>query len=101
MTIVEWSLYSEFEVDKSLSGDASSGVPHAVLREFGNPTSYPVAIFSATVALGPQVNSCKYLKSGDPGRNRTDNIQLRRLTLYPIELRGLASVFDYNIMDAG
>jgi hypothetical protein len=41
------------------------------------------------------------LKSGDPGRNRTDNIQLRRLTLYPIELRGLASVFDYNIMDAG
>ncbi len=25
---------------------------------------------------------------GDPGRNRTDNIQLRRLALYPIELRG-------------
>jgi hypothetical protein len=37
MTIVEWSLYSEFEVDKSLSGDASSGVPHAVLREFASP----------------------------------------------------------------
>jgi hypothetical protein len=37
MTIVEWSVYSEFEVDKSLSGDASSGVPHAVLREFGSP----------------------------------------------------------------
>jgi hypothetical protein len=27
-------------------------------------------------------------KYGDPGRNRTDNIQLRRLALYPIELRG-------------
>ena len=26
--------------------------------------------------------------SGDPGRNRTDNIQLRRLALYPVELRG-------------
>jgi hypothetical protein len=26
---------------------------------------------------------------GDPGRNRTDNIQLRRLALYPVELRGL------------
>jgi len=37
MTIVEWSLYSEFEVDKSLSGDASSGVSHAVLRELGSP----------------------------------------------------------------
>jgi hypothetical protein len=37
MTIVEWSVYSGFEVDKSLSGDASSGVPHAVLREFGSP----------------------------------------------------------------
>lgn len=27
-------------------------------------------------------------ETGDPGRNRTDNIQLRRLALYPIELRG-------------
>lgn len=30
--------------------------------------------------------------SGDPGRNRTDNIQLRRLALYPVELRGLGSM---------
>lgn len=26
-------------------------------------------------------------ESGAPGRTRTDNIQLRRLTLYPVELR--------------
>jgi hypothetical protein len=31
-------------------------------------------------------------EDGDPGRNRTDNIQLRRLALYPIELRGLAKI---------
>jgi hypothetical protein len=52
MTIVEWSLYSEFEVDKSLSGDASSGVPHAVLREFGSPPELSVATFSVTVHWG-------------------------------------------------
>jgi hypothetical protein len=36
MTIVEWSLYSQFQVDKSLSGDLSSGIPQAVLQEFCN-----------------------------------------------------------------
>jgi hypothetical protein len=36
MTIVGWPLYSEFEVDKSLSGDASSGVFQALLKEFGD-----------------------------------------------------------------
>ena len=35
MTIVGWPLYSEFEVDKSLSGSPSSGVLQALLREFG------------------------------------------------------------------
>jgi hypothetical protein len=28
-------------------------------------------------------------QNGDPGETRTHNIQLRRLALYPIELRGL------------
>jgi hypothetical protein len=36
MTIVGWPLYSEFEVDKSLSGDPSSGVFQALLKEFGD-----------------------------------------------------------------
>jgi len=36
MTIVGWPLYSEFEVDKSLSGDPSSGVLQALLKEFGS-----------------------------------------------------------------
>jgi hypothetical protein len=36
MTIVEWPLYSEFEVDKSLSGNPSSGVLPVVLEEFGS-----------------------------------------------------------------
>ncbi len=35
MTIVGWPLYSEFEVDKSLSGSPSSGVLQALLKEFG------------------------------------------------------------------
>src|SRR5580704_15700599 len=36
MTIVGWPLYSEFEVDKSLSGSPSSGILQALLREFGS-----------------------------------------------------------------
>jgi hypothetical protein len=35
MTIVGWPLYSEFEVDKSLSGNPSSGVLRGLLKEFG------------------------------------------------------------------
>jgi hypothetical protein len=31
----------------------------------------------------------KRLKSGAPGGTRTPNLQLRRLALYPIELRAL------------
>jgi hypothetical protein len=34
------------------------------------------------------MRTASMLRNGDPGRNRTDNIQLRRLALYPIELRG-------------
>ena len=33
------------------------------------------------------------LVTGAPGRTRTDNIQLRRLTLYPVELRARAATF--------
>lgn len=33
-------------------------------------------------------------EAGDPGRNRTDNIQLRRLALYPVELRGHEKQFS-------
>jgi hypothetical protein len=32
MTMVEWSLYSEFEVDKSLWAGSSSGVLHGVSK---------------------------------------------------------------------
>jgi hypothetical protein len=35
-------------------------------------------------------------QNGDPGENRTLNIQLRRLTLYPIELRGRSSILTKN-----
>jgi hypothetical protein len=31
------------------------------------------------------------MQNGDPGEARTLNIQLRRLMLYPVELRGLSS----------
>lgn len=46
MTLVGWSPYSEFEVNKSLSGDASSGIFQAVLKELGS------ADFSARVMAG-------------------------------------------------
>jgi hypothetical protein len=36
MTIVGWPLYSGFEVDKSLSGNPSSGVLQGLLKEFGD-----------------------------------------------------------------
>lgn len=32
---------------------------------------------------------------GDPYRNRTCNLQLRRLSLYPVELRGRVIMWRY------
>lgn len=48
MTIVEWPLYSEFEVDKSLSGSPSSGIFHAVLKGFGGSGSANLVDFHCT-----------------------------------------------------
>ena len=39
--------------------------------------------------------------SGDPGRTRTDNIQLRRLALYPVELRGPQNYFSTEYYSGG
>src|SRR5215475_15515942 len=36
-------------------------------------------------------------KNGDPGRTRTSDLQLRRLLLYPTELRGLGPQCKTNI----
>ena len=33
----------------------------------------------------------------DPGANRTRNLQLRRLLLYPVELRGRCIILDSQI----
>jgi hypothetical protein len=41
----------------------------------------------------------KQSEDGDPGGTRTHNIQLRRLALYPIELRGLNPILA-NVMAA-
>ena len=35
-------------------------------------------------------------EGGAPGRTRTDNIQLRRLALYPVELRALLCEHSTN-----
>ena len=52
----------------------------------------PAMIYStvpATIILVPAINSSTLHKrcDGDLGGDRTHNLQLRRLTLYPIELR--------------
>ncbi len=41
----------------------------------------------------------KSLKSGDPGRIRTSDPQLRRLMLYPTELRGRNSLLEHDLSE--
>jgi hypothetical protein len=82
MTIVEWPLYSEFKVDKSLSGEASSGVLHAGLRDFGSALEYgekPVVVRPRGHSITPAPHADGRLLSGrsvsepnDPRHPRSD-----------------------------
>jgi hypothetical protein len=42
----------------------------------------------ALISLGELLKGSVEGRNGDPGEARTLNIQLRRLALYPVELRG-------------
>jgi hypothetical protein len=55
-----------------------------------NPANFSIPHFVLASSRGGHGSSSgRFRKNGDPGETRTHNIQLRRLALYPIELRGL------------
>jgi len=56
MTIVEWPLYSEFEVDKSLSASPSSGILQTVLKGFGGSGSANLMDFHCSHPTEAEVN---------------------------------------------
>src|SRR4051794_5144330 len=60
------------------------------------PTTTRITIWDSTVELRPPLIKHARTPSGLPGGNRTHNPQLRRLVLYPVELRAAGQTLSCN-----
>src|SRR5215472_6906868 len=77
------------DVPSSIGGRRLLTLRHASILRVRFATLARLSCSQKSLLLENLALPQRLLMSGDPGGTRTHNIQLRRLTLCPVELRGL------------